>query len=177
VSFDPNRHHRRSIRLQNYDYRRAGAYFVTLCTFGRECIFGEIIGEQVKLSPMGEIIRDEWLRTEALRPNVELDAYVIMPNHLHGIIVITDEISTAEPDFRAAFSHVPANSLATIIGSFKSAATRSVNRYRQTEGSIWQRNYWEHVIRNAHDLERIQGYIAANPQRWASDRLFPHHPS
>jgi hypothetical protein len=91
MNFNPNIHHRRSIRLKNYDYSQRGLYFITICTFQRENLLGEISKGQMPLSPFGEIVRDEWLKTAEMRPNVILDQWILMPNHLHGIIEITGD--------------------------------------------------------------------------------------
>lgn len=98
--YDPQRHHRRSIRLQGYDYSQAGMYFITLCTYDRQCLFGKIVeGDDgaplMKLNPCGEIVKDAWLKTPSLRPNVILDEWVIMPNHIHGILIVQERVGDA----------------------------------------------------------------------------------
>ena len=90
MQYDPQKHHRRSIRLKNYDYASSGAYFVTIVTHGRQCLFGQIVDGQMRLNEFGEIVCDEWLKTEIIRPRVQLDVFVIMPNHIHGIIIVND---------------------------------------------------------------------------------------
>ena len=91
MRFDRNRHHRRSIRLPGYDYAQAGAHFITIVTQGRECLFGQVVNGEMQLNSAGQIAQDEWLRTAVIRPRVTLDAFVIMPNHVHGIIVLSDD--------------------------------------------------------------------------------------
>jgi len=91
MPYDPSKHHRRSIRLQGYDYRQAGGYFITICTFRRAHVFGEIIGGVMRLNLFGDIALEEWKRTGIIRPNAEVDEFVVMPNHLHGIIMLSDD--------------------------------------------------------------------------------------
>jgi putative transposase len=178
-----NRPKRRSIRLRGHDYSGAGAYFLTICSHQHRCIFSEILGGNVLLTAIGEIIRDEWLRTPMVRPHVEVNAeeLVVMPNHLHGIIwIMPDETQEPlnEPLPRPAIAAGPAhNSVGAIVGQFKAAATRRINALRGTPGQpVWQRNYYEHVIRNESSHARIQEYIAGNPIRWHQDRFHPSRP-
>lgn len=175
--------HRRSIRLRDYDYAANGAYFVTLCTHEKTCRFGAVVDGEMQLNESGEMVRDEWLRTAEVRPQVVLDAFVIMPNHLHSIIMIdhpvgaTRRVARSTPgdgDNRATHRVAPTpgpatGSLGAIIGQFKAAVTRRVNAANGVNGPLWQRNYYEHVIRNDADLEAIRDYIEANPARWAED--------
>ncbi len=168
-------HHRRSIRLPEYDYTQPGAYFVTICTYRRACLFGHIAGGVMRLNAFGEIVREEWFRTAQVRPNVELyePEFVIMPNHIHGIIWITETVGARRrraPTVERFGRPVP-GSLPTIVRAFKSAVTRRINILRGTPGApVWQRNYWEHVIRNERALNAIRRYILANPARWHLDR-------
>ncbi len=197
MGYDPEKHHRRSIRLPGYDYARAGAYFVTICTYQRECLFGEIAGGDMRLNPLGQIVQEEWLKTAVLRPRVRLDTFVVMPNHVHGIIILNDdrggtddrrgtlqraptiELRTHHPLQRAPtrerFGQPTSDSIPTIVRLFKSATTKRINEMRKTPGvPVWQRNYYEHIIRTADELYRIQEYIAANHLRWHLDRENPH---
>jgi len=175
--FAPQRHHRRSIRLKGYDYTQAGAYFVTVCTWNRQCLFGKVVDGEMRLDGRGEIVHQEWLRTAKMRPGVQLDAFVVMPNHIHGIIIITDDrrgtlqrAPTAEQ-----FGRPTSNSIPTIVRLFKSAVTKRINNARGTPGMpVWQRNYYEHVIRNERSLDRIRRYIVENPLRWHLDRENPN---
>jgi REP element-mobilizing transposase RayT len=158
--YNPDVHHRRSIRLRGWDYRTAGAYFVTLVAQHRELLFGTIVDGEMRLSPYGEIVQEEWLRSAELRPEIILDAFVIMPNHFHAVIILTDE-PTARP-------------LGALIGGFKAAAARRVNIERETPGiPLWQRNYYERMVRNDRELEAIRSYIESNPGRWAEDQENP----
>lgn len=166
---------RRSVRLQGYDYSQAGSYFVTICTVDRACLLGEISGDEMHLSQFGEIVREEWLKTGQLRADVELDEFVIMPNHTHGIITILRELGTSAPcPYQAVFGKTSPGSLSTIVAAFKSVAARRVNRERGTPAAeFWQRNYYEHVIRNDEELDRARQYILTNPLRWSLDKENP----
>ncbi len=174
MPFDPNRHHRRSIRLKDYDYRNVGAYFITICAYKRECLFGEVVDLEMRLNEYGEIIQDEWLKTETVRPNIELDEFVMMPNHLHGILVLNDNtgVSHEKPGatHRVAPTGPQTGSVGAIVGQYKSIVTKRINKQRGTPGHpIWQRNYHEHIIRDEDELNRIRFYIANNPAQWDSD--------
>ena len=195
--FDPQKHHRRSIRLKEYDYSQAGAYFVTIVTHGRECLFGEIVNGEMYFNEYGEVVRKWWKEIPNHFPNVELGAFVIMPNHLHGIIFITTERMG-----EAAISVSPRNdpnnniqnvsddvidnlggetppvrkpTLGQIIAYFKYLSTKEMNRI-ETKNAItkfWQRNYYEHIIRDEKDLRNKTDYIEANPSRWNEDNNNP----
>ena len=180
TNFDPQKHHRHSIRLKGYDYSAAGGYFVTVVTFQRECLFGEIVGGEMRLSALGEIVRDEWFKTAALRRYVELreDEFVVMPNHAHGIIWIMDDSVGARrrrAPTEERFGKPVIGSIPTIVRAFKSAVTYRANR-ELNSANIWQRNYYEHIIRGQSDYERIANYIAANPMKWDVDEENPSHP-
>ena len=182
MKFNPEKHHRRSIRLQGYDYSQPGWYFVTIVTHDRGCLFGEIAGGEMLLNDMGFIVRDEWIKTAEIRPEIWLDEFIIMPNHIHGIIVIVDDNRRDETrpgggdrrcrgDRRVAPTGPKPKSIGSIMAGFKSAVTKRANEYRGTPGhKLWQRNYWEHIIRNDTELYRIRNYIITNPQNWHKDR-------
>jgi putative transposase len=167
---------RRSIRLRGYDYSQAGAYFVTVCAYQRQCLFGAVIEGQMVLNEVGKIAQACWNEIPAHFPRVELDAFVVMPNHVHGIIVMMDAgrgTACRAPTAESFGKPVP-GSLPTIVRSFKSAVTRRINQWRTTPGQpVWQRNYFEHIVRNESALDRIRGYIETNPARWALDRENP----
>jgi putative transposase len=192
--FDPKRHHRRSIRLPKYDYGSAGVYFVTLCTHQRELLF-----EDPVLQRVAETL---WQRIPRHFPHVRLDEWVVMPNHLHGLVVITDdprggeasqagdsgaeaapagEIGSVSEMASGDASPLPrrpcgvaAGSLGAIVGNFKSVAARRINRLRHTPGMpVWQRNYYEHIVRNERALKAIRQYIVDNPDRWMWDTYNP----
>ena len=180
---------RHSIRLPGYDYTSAGWYFVTFCVQNRECAFGEMRSGGVIPSEAGRFVQDCWQAIPVHFPYVDLDAWVLMPNHLHGILAIRpdtrprdndgDLIGTAEINAAGGapterWRKVAPGSLSAIVRSFKSASTREVNKARGTAGAtLWQRNYFEHVIRDDRDLERIRVYIQENPARWELDQENP----
>jgi putative transposase len=184
MTYDRDKRHRRSIRLAGYDYAQAGAYFVTICTNKREFLFGEMVDGAVLLNELGAIAVDEWLRTATVRHRVSLDAFVVMPNHLHGIILITNDdlhtpiIRRGDPPGRPykpnrARGPRP-GSIGAIVGQFKAAATRRINAVRGTPvGPVWQRNYFDHIIRDEAELNEIRQYITDNPAAWETDENNP----
>ena len=162
--YNPDKHHRRTIRLQNYDYSQSGAYFVTICTKERQNLFGKIDNDILTLNSIGEIAETEWHKTSHVRSNVELDEYIIMPNHLHGIILITNESNDTKSE---------TGGLGEIIRAFKTFSARRINNMRKTTGvPLWQRGFYEHIIRNDDDLNRIRDYIINNPLNWTKDEYF-----
>jgi len=169
------RHRRRSIRLKDYDYAQDGAYFVTVCTDEKRCIFGDIVDGQMRLNSLGCIVRDEWLKTANLRKYVTLDEFIVMPNHMHGIIFIACRgVLQYAPTTRIEFRS-PAQTIGAIVRGFKSAVTKRINELRGSPGvPIWQRNYYEHVIRNDDDLNEIRYYISDNPLKWHLDKENPN---
>ncbi|NES23536.1 MAG: transposase [Symploca sp. SIO3E6] len=220
MKYNPQIHHRRSIRLKGYDYSQSGVYFVTICTNDRQCWFGEIHNSQMCLNQLGKIVAQGWLRTPEIRPEVILDEWTIMPNHLHGIIIITNKPPVGAhrrapnqpippndyvgahrraPNRRAPNQHAPnqhapnqhashqhirpikinpnqpqfrrqSKSLASIIAGFKSATTKRINEVRATpKVPLWERNYYESIVRNTEHLEHVRNYIWANPSRWKKD--------
>lgn len=225
MSYRPEAHHRRSIRLKGYDYTTAGAYFITVVAHCRQRLFGDIVDGRMRLSPLGEIARDEWLNSAARRPDIALDAFVVMPDHFHGIVVIrgrrpgdgggiaTDRrgaarraptiadidtrtsrrapigvadidprtsrrtpIGTTDIDTHTAhrapihptehFGRPVPGSIPTIVRSFKAAVTKRINECRGTPGSrVWQRNYYERIIRDQAALRRTRAYLVNNPAK------------
>ncbi len=174
--FDPQLHHRRSIRLPGYDYTSPGAYFVTLCVRDRECIFGRVAGGLMELNEWGRAAAESWLWLAEQYPYVELDEWVVMPNHMHGIIVIVNELRRGRSRTTPAQTAPKRKPLGRLIGAFKTVSTKQINVMRNTPGEpIWQRNYYEHIVRNERALDAIRSYIAANPRRWESDRDNPRN--
>lgn len=172
MQYDPARHHRRSIRLKDYDYTQAGAYFVTLCTQHWACVLGDVIDDEMQLSVTGTIVAETWEWLAQQYPYVILDAYVVMPNHVHGIIVIKD---TNVGAVREPPQQMPRKPLGRLIGVFKTVSTKRINTLNATPGLVfWQRNYYEHIIRHEDALNRIRRYIIHNPMKWTLDRENPH---
>ena len=163
-------HDRRSMRLPNYDYTRSGVYFVTICTYRFADLFGRIVDGKVQLNELGRLVEEEWQRTAAVRPSVEVDLYVVMPNHLHGLLWISESQLEQIPERTAT---VRSNSLGSIIAQFKSKVTkRSRSLANPRSLPIWKRNYYDHIVRNERSLERIRNYILENPSRWSEDRFY-----
>ena len=217
--FDPKIHHRHSIRLKGYDYTQAGAYFVTICTWKHECLFGEVVEGEMRLSALGQIVRAEWVKSSDIRKEIRLfeDEFVIMPNHVHGIVWIaplhdtgrggnerahevgadgirpgtvnpgdgggksqtrdggqTQSVSRNQGASLAPLQRAE-RSLSSFVAGFKAVVTSRAGRELNMT-SIWQRNYYEHIIRDEEDLRRIEEYIQSNPQRWEQDQLHPEAP-
>jgi REP element-mobilizing transposase RayT len=186
AQYNPERHHRRSIRLRGYDYTWLGAHFVTICTYERACLFGEVVDGEMRLNEYGQIVREEWFQTAVVRPYVVLypDEFVVMPNHVHGIIWIVGDgdggvvgieniVGAQRRCAPTATGHDGGGVTTTVVRSFKSATTKRINEHRSTLGAVWQRNYYEHIIRNEESLQCIRRYIQANPLRWHLDRENP----
>jgi putative transposase len=140
---------RKSPRLREYDYASAGAYFVTVCARNRACVFGAVARDEMRPNRVGRIVQDSWTAIPTNFPTVRLDAFVVMPNHIHGIVWLS----------RAG--HAPP--LPVVIGSFKSAASRAAGR------ALWQRSFFDRVIRDEKELRALRQYVAQNPLRWALD--------
>ena len=173
----------KSIRLKGYDYSRAGAYFVTICTHNKECLFGDVVNGNLALNDFGRMVDSEWLKTTEIRKNVILDKYIVMPNHFHGMFLITENDSgkarlattKCNVSIKMEFGKPKPGSLPVIVGSFKSAVARQINLMRNTPGKeVWQRNYYEHIVRNPDELDRIREYIVTNPLRWQMDKENPN---
>ena len=158
---------RKSPRLASYDYSQPGVYFVTLCTHNSSCLFADVVGRDSIPGDVGRIVETCWVDIPRHFPDVELDLYIVMPNHFHGLIRLTGA-ADRPADGRAC------PTVHTVIGAFKSAATRQVNAMRSTPGvPLWQRTYYEHVIRTELGLDRIREYIANNPAKWDLDEENP----
>ena len=179
MPFDPARHHRRSIRLKGYDYSRAGAYFVTMCIYRRECLLGEVVNGEMVLNEYGRVVCEYWEWIPKQYPHVDLDEWTVMPNHMHGIIVMVD--GNGRGGSRTAPT-TKRKSLGRLVGAFKTVSTKCINQLRQIpDGPFWQRNYHEHIIRDERSLNNIRRYIRANPRMWINDvenpdRMYRVHP-
>ncbi len=192
MTYNPDIHHRRSIRLRDYDYSSAGAYFVTIRTENREGLFGNVTDGDMRLNNFGVVVAECWRALPTHFPAVELDEFVVMPNHFHGIFVLDTIVGAqhaapgittpgpicsvqkgaqhAAPLQTSGHTNVMSGSLGAIVRSFKSAASKRINEIRNDPGSpVWQRNYYERIIRNDHELERIREYIVNNPLQWTDD--------
>ena len=168
ASYDPETYDRRSIRLKGYDYSQAGAYFVTLVVRDRSCLFGNVADGAVQLNDAGRLVGDSWEWLAARYPYVTLDEYVVMPNHLHGIIAVANQCRGGS---RTAQTLPRRQPLGRMIGAFKTVSTKRLNLTRKTPGrKVWQRNYYERVIRNDKELTAIREYIVNNPVRWELDK-------
>lgn len=194
---NPDKYHRCSVRLKDYDYSQAGAYFITICTHNKECIFGNVINGGMMLNDYGKVVEREWLRTTQIRTDIELDEFVIMPNHMHGIFVIVEShvgtrAHSCAPLHKSLHNplHIQSpqtqhvcvpvqrkpRSLSSFLAGFKSTVTKQVNELRGTPyAPLWQRNYYEHVIRNENDLHEIREYIVNNPLKWELDIENPNN--
>ncbi len=165
---DAKHRERKSIRLRYFDYRRTGLYFVTTCTHNRRPTLGTIHGGEVILSPLGRLTRTCWESIPEHTTGVELGLFVVMPNHVHGLIAIKSESVPSES--RRLPGELRAGSLGATVGPFKAAVAR-IGRVREIVGGdpVWQRGFWEHIVRGQRAHERIQRYIVENPARWSYD--------
>ena len=181
-NYIPKHHHRKSIRLKEYDYSNPNWYYVTICTNNHHCIFGKVKNGRMVLNRIGKIVDDEWLRTKKIRENIDLDYYVTMPNHIHGIIIIErrGELYSPQTENQGRMRYAPTDkfkspsqSLGSIIRGFKSSVTKRINEMSgSTIFPVWQRNYYDHIIRNEQDLHRIRKYIQNNPLKWELDEYY-----
>jgi putative transposase len=222
MKFDPQIHHRHSIRLKGYDYSQVGAYFVTIVAWQRQCLFGGVVDWVMRPNAAGKIVQWEWENLALSFKFIELGAFCVMPNHFHGILLFNDvgatrqglidassgDVSLHKPALdghdvgatRQGFInpssgdvslHKPAldglngsplpprgpkpATLGAIIGQFKSRVTKRLWKIPELSGTpIWQRNYYEHIIRNEREMERIWHYIESNPAMWEKDDENPN---
>lgn len=192
--FDPRKHHRRSIRLKGYDYSEAGAYYVTIVAWHRECLFGEVVNGEMVLNDMGKIVKWEWMEIPKRLSFIVLGAFIVMPNHFHGILFFHETVGATRQGLtntRSGNVSLPNMTIDGIVGSplprgpqpkslgaimsqFKSRVTKRLWKIPALKGTpIWQRNYYEHVIRNEKDLKNKTDYIKANPILWDEDNENP----
>jgi putative transposase len=185
MKYNPDKHHRRSIRLRGYDYSRPGAYFITICVQNKESLFGDVLDGEMQLNDAGRMVQTCWGQLPQQFPTLELGAYVVMPNHFHVIATLVEA-----PAVSAKGTLVAARSasrrgaegsptIGDIIGAFKSITTNAYIRGVDRSGwppfdrRLWQHSYWEHIIRDETECDRIRGYIQTNPARWSVDQLHP----
>lgn len=197
MPYNPQIHHRRSIRLKGYDYTQVGAYFITICTKQKQCLFGDVVQAEMRLNSLGAIAFNTWQHIPEKFPHVELDYFVIMPNHIHGILIFHGMIvepqllvraRRASPLQKASLSEqeissesiqrphgTTPKSLGAVVGWYKSSVSKSINRIcnNSGQGLIWQRDYYEEIIRDETALNQIRKYILENPACWDDD---PEHP-
>lgn len=178
MKYDPEIHHRRSIRLQGHDYSQTGAYFITLCTHNRRCMFGDIKDGEMVLNDVGKIVQKFWLEIPLHYPTVLLDEFVVMPNHVHGIIIIGVGVQDIEPQQvqniepqQNEYQKIIPGSIGAIVRGFKAGVTKW---FRQNTDilTVWQRNYYEHIIRNEKEFYNIRNYIINNPLKWEFDEYY-----
>jgi REP element-mobilizing transposase RayT len=214
MSYNPEIHKRKSIRLKGYDYSQEGLYFITLCCQNRECLFGQIHNGSMILNDAGKMIENEWLNLENRFPNIELHEFIVMPNHFHGILKIVGAalvaaqstqstlVAAQSTPVRAALVDAqstlavaqnemetqtiegqpqgiaPTKTIGDMMGAFKSITTveyiRGVKNlgWKPFDGKIWQRNYYEHIIRNEQSYQNISNYIINNPAKWQDDKFY-----
>jgi putative transposase len=163
MKYDPDRHHRKSIRLKGYDYAQAGLYFITICTQHRQCLFGSVAKGEMVLNDAGEMVTQQWHDLTNRFNQVDLHEFIVMPNHCHGIIEITVGVPLV------------CTPVGDIVGAFKSLTTnayiKGVNEqsWEAFDGKLWQRNYYERIIRNKEAYVKISEYIRNNPLKWQKD--------
>jgi putative transposase len=174
--YNPDKHHRRSIRLKGYDYTQPGVYFTTICVRDRECVLGDVVDGEMVLSDWGQVVAESWQWLAEQYPYVALDACVVMPNHLHGIVIFNDDSDRGDSCGRGGSRTAPTRTasrrkpLGHLVGAFKTVSTKRINQMRDTPGQpFWQRNYYEHIVRNERELNAIRWYIRDNPARWLED--------
>jgi putative transposase len=203
MAYNPNIHHRKSIRLKGYDYAQAGLYFITICVHNRECLFGKIVGAEnfppkMILNDAGRTANECWLNIPKHFPNAILHEHIVMPNHVHGIIELAGannyspvlnlpQIDSPESviDLDNGAKNVsndngaknfsplrsPSKTIGSIVRGYKIGVTKWFRSNENLE-NIWQRNYWEHIIRDESSYHRIAEYIINNPKNWSNDKLY-----
>ena len=191
IPYTPHLHHRRSIRLKGYDYSQAGLYFITICCQGRACLFGNVVDGEMKLNDAGKMVEFQWVKIQERFKNIQLHEYVVMPNHFHAILeivgatlVVALNESVALNENNATDKGQPqgiaptGKTVGDMVGAFQSIVTVEYIRgvktlgWKPFDGKLWQRNYYEHIIRNKQSYERIAEYIINNPATWKKDKLF-----
>jgi REP element-mobilizing transposase RayT len=173
MKYDHYIYHRSSTRLKGYDYSQAGAYSVTICTQDRECLFGDVFDGAMRLNDAGQMVHKIWNDLSVKYPDIETDEFVVMPNHVHGIIMLSGRGDIGHPR-----GTLP-GSVGRIVQVFKSLTTHEYirgirgNGWPPFNGRLWQRNYYEHIIRSEEEMNRVREYIMGNPLKWAEDKDNP----
>jgi REP element-mobilizing transposase RayT len=193
MKYNPDKHHRGSLRLRGYDYARDGAYFITVCAQERQCLFGEVVDGKIRLNASGRMVQAVWEELSIHYPGAKGDRFVVMPNHFHGIIVLVGAGPSAcpvaglppvntephRPDDGQPRGVAPTMSLPDVVHRFKTLTTkRYADGVKQLgwipfPSRLWQRNYYEHIVRDEESLNRIRQYILDNPARWPFDQENP----
>jgi putative transposase len=175
MAYTPLIYNRKSIRLKEYDYSQPGEYFITICTYDKKCVFGEVIEEEIRLSPIGEIAKKCWEEIHEYFPKVELDEYVIMPNHVHGIIIITDgrDLINQIPTKNFPLMKNPKVTLGKIIRYYKARSSKYIHDSGYVDFQ-WQSLFYDRIIRSDKELNAIRDYIANNPLKWCLDEENPN---
>ncbi len=183
MGYHPDYHHRRSVRLKGYDYAQEGAYFITICCENHVCRFGTVQNGFMVLNSFGQIAHEEWLKTAQIRPQIELDDFIIMPNHMHAVFFIRrgelhspyntggfpqegELHSPLQVPFRS-----PAQTVGAVVRGYKSAVAGRLKEVGFTE-KLWQRSFWEHIIRDEPAYQNITGYVRNNPRNWQRDKFY-----
>jgi REP element-mobilizing transposase RayT len=185
MTYNPEIHHRRSIRLRGYDYAGLGAYFVTICAHNRACLFGEIAEGNVRLNEAGHMVVQWWQELSQKFPSIEIDESIVMPNHVHGILAFIGAPLCGRPNpsnrEQPGRSRRAAPTLGDVMTWLKTMTTNAYIRgvkdsgWNPFEGTLWQRNYYEHIIRDEHSLDALRRYIVDNPAKWPDDENHPDH--
>ena len=188
MKYNPDIHQRRSIRLQGYDYSKAGAYFITICAKERQCLFGDITDGTMRKNDAGQMVQMVWNNLPNRFGNMDLDEFTVMPNHFHGIVTLSrrgeaclrpSQSSVKPGDHKDRPYGTRPDSIGRVVQAFKSITTHQyINGVRCSgwhpfPGKLWQRNYWDHINRDEAELTNIREYIVNNPFLWESDQLNP----
>ena len=175
MKYNPKPIHRKSIRLKNYDYSQRGLYFVTTCVQNRKYLFGEIVDTVMSLNDAGQMIQSQWQALPQRFQQINLKEFIVMPNHFHGIIEIA--IGTPLVVARSTDSQEVSPTVGDIVGAFKSISTHKyisgvkTKNWQRFDKRLWQRNYWEHIVRNESEYHLIAEYIDNNSIMWNKDKL------
>ena len=181
MMYEPEIHQRRSIRLKGYDYSQGGAYFVTIVAQGRLCLFGDVVDGEMRANDAGEMVWRVWDGMPGRFPSIEMDEFVVMPNHVHGVIIIRQSLGSlvgGQGD-SGVQRDTEATTVGDVVGAFKSLTTVEYGRgvrkldWPPFDRRLWQRNYYERVIRDESEFSRVREYIANNPMEWEFDRENP----